>query len=405
MDPIVKALQRAGRIEEGVERGKAALATLGEDQLDPVVAGLDSAVGSTLAFAGRHAEAAGYLEQALITAQALDLPETLCQALNAQAVSYMNLSRFDEALGLWAVLENIAERHGLAEFLSQALANAGNVGVARDLPEAADRLRASMAQSRRIGDFYGLNVSTGNLMLHLLFSGEWEQVERLAQELPAASIENLEDVHVRLACLKAWRGEPAEDHIAALEGWRTGGNVETRYIAMAAGNAVALAEGRHEEVLAGGTDPLKEIVQMLGPLHESMRHLWPDTLQAAIALDRVDLASELVEMLAVEPRGRISPYLRAELHRGRGLVSAARGEHEEVEKELRAAVAGLEALGYPFPLARAQIDLAEWLIGRGRPAESEPLLSEAVVALTPLRAVPALTRANSLLSHVPASAA
>jgi hypothetical protein len=86
-------------------------------------------------------------------------------------------------------------------------------------------------------------------------------------------------------------------------------------------------------------------------------------------------------------------------------VSAARGEHEEVEKELRAAVAGLEALGYPFPLARAQIDLAEWLIGRGRPAESEPLLSEAVVALTPLRAVPALTRANSLLSHVPASAA
>jgi class 3 adenylate cyclase/tetratricopeptide (TPR) repeat protein len=404
-EPILKALQRSGRIEEGVERGKAALETFGDDQLDPIAAGLGAAIGSTLTFAGRHEEAAGYLERALIAAQALDLPETLCQALNAQAVNYMNQSRFDEALGLWEVLVDIAERHGLTELLSQALANAGNVGVARDLPEAAGRLRASMAESRRIGDLYGMAVGTGNLMLHVLFSGEWEELERLGDDLLAASPENQEDVHVRLACMKAWRGEAAGQHIAALAAWRDGENLETRYIAIAAESAVALADGRNEVLLAPGTDSLKEIARTMGPLHESLRHLWPDTLQAAIAEGRLDMATELVEMLAVEPRGRISPYLRAELHRGRGLLFAARDEHGEVEEELRAAVAAFDELGYPYPLARARIDLAEWMIGQGRKADAVPLLTQAVEALTRLGAAPALARAGELLAQVSAAAA
>jgi hypothetical protein len=101
----------------------------------------------------------------------------------------------------------------------------------------------------------------------------------------------------------------------------------------------------------------------------------------------------------------VSPYLRGELNRGRGLLAAARGEHDEVEEPMRAAIATFDSLGYPFPRARTQIDLAEWLIAHGRYAEAEPLLSEAVIALSPLRAAPLLARANDLLTRVPASAA
>jgi class 3 adenylate cyclase/tetratricopeptide (TPR) repeat protein len=404
-EPIGVAMQRSGRIEEGIERTKAALAILEQDPLDPGTASVGAVVGMCLTFAGRHEEAAEYLERALITAQALELPVPLCRALNARAVSYMQQTRFDEALGLWAVLADIAERNGLTDLQSSALSNIGNVGLARDLPEAQERISEALALSRRIGDSYGRLVGTGNLMLVQLFAGRWDEMEQLGHELLNAQFESQEDAHVRLACLKAWRGEPAGEHVAALASWRHSDNIENRFITLAAESSVALSEGRYEMLLAEGTATVRGAVEALGPLHESLRILWPNTLEAAMADDRIDVAAELVQILETEPRGRLSPYLRAELHRGRGLVAAAREAHDEVEAELRAAVDDLSGLGYPYPTARAQIDLASWMIGQGRQTEAAKLLAEAVATLTPLRATPALTRAGELLAGMPAAAA
>jgi hypothetical protein len=403
-ESIGMALVRSGRLEDSIERVAAALATLGEDSLDPVATVLNAVLGSALSFTGRHEEAAKYLEPALISAQALELPLPLCRALNARAITYQHQSRFDEAVGMWEVVVGIAERHGLTELHANALSNIGNVGVARDLPDAAERLEAAVAESSRIGDSWGRMVGTGNLMLSHLFTGRWDELERLGEELLANSTDVTEDPHVRLACLKAWRGEPAAPNLDALSAWRTGDNLETRFIALAADGAVALAERRYDVLLAGGTAPLKEAFETLGPLNESLRFLWPDTVAAALAAGCLDIASDLVELLAREPRGRVSPYLRAELHRARGLLHAARGEHEHVEAELSAAVDDLKALGYPYPLARVQIDLAAWLIEQGRSAEGAPLLSEATIALTPLSAAPALARARELSAAVPVSA-
>jgi class 3 adenylate cyclase/tetratricopeptide (TPR) repeat protein len=402
---ITVALQRAGHVEEAIERSRAALAILERDPLDPGVASVSAALGSSLSFSGRHEEASGYLDRALIAAQALDLPVPLCRALNARAVSYMQLSRFDEAIGLWTVLLDIAERNGLTDLQSSAVSNIGNTQLARDIPESIDRIEEAIAFSMRIGDSYGRAVGTGNLMLSHLYTGRWEELERLGEELMNNSAENQEDAHARLAPLKAWRGEPAGEHIATLTGWLEGDNVETRFIAFAARNTVALSEGRFDVLLEGGTALVRDAMDALGPLHESLRQLWPDTLDAAIGDGQVDVAAELVDLLAVEPRGRVSPYLRAELHRGRGLVAAAREEHDEVEAELRAAAEDLRGLGYPYPLARAQIDLAAWMIGQGRQAEAAQVLAEAVAALTPLRAAPLLGRASELLASVPAAVA
>jgi ATP/maltotriose-dependent transcriptional regulator MalT len=158
-------------------------------------------------------------------------------------------------------------------------------------------------------------------------------------------------------------------------------------------------------LLDDGTALVRDAMEALGPLHESLRQIWPDTLEAAIAGGQVDVAAELVALLNVEPRGRISPFLRAELHRGRGLVAAAREEHDEVEAELRAAVEDLRGLGYPYPLARAQIGLAAWMIGQGRQAEAAQVLADTVATLTPLRAAPLLGRASELLASVPAAVA
>jgi tetratricopeptide (TPR) repeat protein len=399
------ALQRSGHVDEAIERARKALAILERDPLDPGVASVSAALGSSLSFSGRHEEAAEYLDRALITAQALDLPVPLCRALNARAVSYMQLTRFDEAIGLWTVLADIADRNGLTDLQAVAVSNIGNTQMARDLPEGVDRIEEAIAISRRNGDAYGLAVGTGNLMLSHLYTGRWEEVERLGEEVMNSSAENQEDPHVRLATLNAWRGEPAEAHLARLSGWMDSDIVENRFIAIAARNTVALSEGRHEALLEGGTALVRDVIQALGPLHESLRQIWPDTLMAALADGQVDVAAELVRMLDVEPRGRISPYLRTELHRGRGLVAAAREQHDEVEAELRAAVDDMRALKYPYPQARVQIDLAAWLIGQGRQAEAAQALAEAVALLTPLRAAPLLGRASELLASVPAAAA
>jgi hypothetical protein len=179
--------------------------------------------------------------------------------------------------------------------------------------------------------------------------------------------------------------------------------VETHFIAVAAERAVALSEGRLEAL--ADTSVIYEATEAVGPLHESLRLLWPDTLEAAIAMGHDDVAAELVAMLEGEPRGRLSPYLRAELHRARGLLAAARQKHDEVEAELRVAVDDLRGLGYPLPTARAQIDLAGWMIGQGRQAEAAQVLAEAVATLTPLRAAPLLGRASELLAAVPAAVA
>jgi tetratricopeptide (TPR) repeat protein len=402
---VIVSLQRLGRIEEGIERGKAALAVLERDPQNPGIAATKAAVGVCLSFAGHAEEASGYLEEALIMAQALELPLPLCRALNARAVSYMQQTRFDEAVGLWTVLADIAERNGLSQLQSNAISNIGNVLMARDLPEAPERSKEAIALALRTGDSYARLVSTGNLMLFYLFAGHWDELERLGNEIINGPTEHQEDVHVRFACLKAWRGEPAAEHLEGFKAWRETDNLEDRFIAVAAENAVALSEGRREAVIESGMAGIRAAMKAVGPLHESHRLLWPDTMEAAVSGGRLDVADELIAMFESEPRGRLSPYLRAELARARGLVAAAREEHGRVESELVAAIESMGALGYPYPRARAEIDLAGWLIGQGRQAEAAQLLADAVALLTPLRAAPLLARASELLAAVPAAAA
>jgi len=66
---------------------------------------------------------------------------------------------------------------------------------------------------------------------------------------------------------------------------------------------------------------------------------------------------------------------------------------------------GFRALGYPYWLARAQMDLAAWLIDSGRAAEAGPLLDAAIEVFGSLGAAPALARAEELKGGRPAAQA
>jgi hypothetical protein len=142
-----------------------------------------------------------------------------------------------------------------------------------------------------------------------------------------------------------------------------------------------------------------------GDISEYLRVAWPEAVAVALGLGRLDEAADLLALVDGLPPGHRPPYLDAQRERLRALLGAARGEEDRVEAGLRRAVDRLQALGYPYWLAVAQTDLAGWLIGAGRRDEAAALLHEATATLMPLRAVPALGRANELLSAVPGAVA
>jgi hypothetical protein len=164
----------------------------------------------------------------------------------------------------------------------------------------------------------------------------------------------------------------------------------------AAAASVRLAAGHAEQTLADGVPVLESAIEILGPASDPIREGWPAMLHAALTLGRLDVAHRLIALLADRPPGRIPPYLRAHLARGRALVHAAQSDHDSVENDLQEAIDAFATLAYPYWLAVARTDLAAWYLDRGRPDAVGPLLDEAITTLTALRAIPALARAQGI---------
>jgi class 3 adenylate cyclase/tetratricopeptide (TPR) repeat protein len=393
---ISRSLVRMGRNDEAAERLVDALEMLGPGRLDAEVGALNCALGHALAFAGRYDESAPAIEAALVIAQALELPQLLCQSLIDKAVIYLQTSRVEEARGLLNTTVEIAEREDLVEELNRARGNIANLGLQWDLPLAEGLLESSMAAARRRGDRYMVGHSTGNLMQIHLLSGRWDEVGRLGLELLEEERSAAEYIDYPLTMLAALRGDTghARELLSRLDLWKQTEDPEFRSIYGAAMVSVLVAEGRFDEALERGTTMLEEAIPKLSVANESVRYAWPDTLQAALELGRTDRAGELVTMLADQPPGHVPPYLRFQLARGRALVAAS--DHEDAEVGLTAAIDGLRSLGYPYWLARTQLDLAAWLQSQGRDGESAAQLTEAIQAFELLGAAPALTRALAL---------
>ena len=394
-------MSRLGRHLGAAERIAAALETLGADRLDADVAALNGQLGRVLAFAGEYERAGPALEAALDVAEALELPAVMSEALNAKGVVYESTDRPQQARYLYAAAIDIAaHHHGLTDELARAQSNAGNMSLQWDVPDARRYIEASVAVNRRRGDRYGETVNTGNLMSAHLLAGRWDETERLGAEFLGEheSRPNSEYLYLRLGFLQSLRGEhnAARASLSQIEAWEHTDSVELRADLDAARIAFGVAEGRYDEALEHGLRMLGPAIDSLGVAHESVRDGWPEALAAALALNRIEDARRLMALLADRPTGHIPPYLGAQLARGRGLLHAAEGDHDDVERDLQMAIGTFEKLGYPYWLAVAQTDLAAWLIGESRASEAAPLLDEAADTLESLGATPALARVQEL---------
>jgi class 3 adenylate cyclase/tetratricopeptide (TPR) repeat protein len=387
------------RIEEAIDRAQSALEVLGSDRLDPDVAALNQDIGRSLLFVQRFDDAMEPLEAALRISQALGLEDALCRALATKGTLYTYVSRWREAELLLEASAEIARERGLRDELHRAQANLGNVRMVRDLPDAREPLEDSLAITRRAGRHAEESLAAANLSYVLFLTGDWDGVERLGSEVFAQGYDRPFGayMHERLIDLCTARGDldGARRALDGMRAWQDSEDHELSDAYVLARGLLALAEGKAEVA-----QPELERLAREGAVNygngENFRSAWPAAMEASLATGRLDTADQLLELLDQIPPGVIAPYLRAQLSRGRARVAAARGRHDDVERHFQAAIDTFALLGYPYWLAVAQVDFAEWLGTQARSAEATELLDQAIVALQALRAEPALRRARDL---------
>ncbi len=397
--PIGKALGYLGRNEEAVTKMEAALALLGSDEIDPDVAAINSELASVLTFAGQLPKAAAPLERALRAAAALGLPELLCEAFINRGVFCAFTGRNDEALILFDGAIKVAERHDLTRLRIRAEVNGADTSLRAGLPEAVGRALAALDLARQFGDRGAEAVAAGNVMLAWLLTGRWDEVERLALgHLEDPGAVQQEFALGRLVALHTLRGELAEarERRGQMEAWESTLNFESRKLLEATEGLVLLAEGRASEAFDLLSETIAEALRVEGPTSEGIRTAWPAAIDAAVQSGRLEEGRRLNALLEAEAPGPVGPYLRAHIKRGRGVLTAAGGEFDRAEADLRSAMDGFRELGYPYWLACAGVDLVALLLEGGRAAEAAPLLESAIETLTGLRAAPALARARAL---------
>lgn len=304
--------------------------------------------------------------------------------------------RSDESLvfSAWAIEMLDGDGDGDGRLRLRTLSNSGAVRLGTDHPGTRPVLEESVDLAHRLGDA-ALGWATINLALHDLSTGAWPQMERRLTEgleqVPAGIIEN-QALHWGLVLLHVLRGEidRAEAHLAAMADWRDSSDVQARTSSAAAAGLIALAGGDLETALVHCSSATREGIAAIGLVADAVRWAWPAAMDAALRLGRTDEGAALLELVATRPPGQVPPFFRTQLARFGARLAAARGERESVEEDLRAAVAGLDRLGYPYWRARAQADLGDWLRGQGCDEEGAALLDEAVATLAGLGAVPAL---------------
>ena len=97
--------------------------------------------------------------------------------------------------------------------------------------------------------------------------------------------------------------------------------------------------------------------------------------------------------------GVVPPHVAAQRDRLRGLLGATRGDDPAmVEADLRAGVAELTAFGAVGDAARAEEELARWLISQGRADEAEPLLAHVRATYEQIGALGWLAKVGSEIS-------
>jgi tetratricopeptide (TPR) repeat protein len=137
----------------------------------------------------------------------------------------------------------------------------------------------------------------------------------------------------------------------------------------------------------------------LGVASEYVKFSFVLAVEAALELNDLAKAEELIASVDGLPPGRYPQFLRAHVSRFRARLGS-----ERVEDDFKGAAGLFRELAVPFYLAVTELEHAEWLSPQGRTDEAEPLLAEAREIFERLGAKPWLERVETASAPRPAEA-
>jgi class 3 adenylate cyclase/tetratricopeptide (TPR) repeat protein len=386
-----------GRIEQGLESMDRAFAVLSEDEPDADLAALAAQIGRFMFFAGQGELALERLDRALEIAETLWLPETLAHALNTKGIVLNSQGRQTEGLALVRTALDVALEHDRPSAALRAYYNLADEHVQMDrLSDSAELARDGLALARRVGNRYW--ESSFLAYAYPLFAlGQWDEVVTREEGLPD---EDWAQVRIAFATLltsivpvRVNRGQlhEAKHSTRLLAELERSADIQEQAQVRFAEATLLLVEGRNAEALRSAETSL-EARHALGIAYEAVKEAFVVAVEAALALEDVSRAEELLKLVDTLPQGQSPQFLQAHSSRFHARLAVREGDVEEADRLYRRGAALFRELGYVFYLAVTLLEQAEWLVAQGRRDEAEPSLAEAREIFERLEAKPWLDR-------------
>jgi hypothetical protein len=392
-----QVLLRWGRLAEAREQLTAAVTVLRDDP-DADTAGALEHLAATEVFAGAP-DADALSAEALALGQALAVDNVTLAGLFITRGIYISLAgRLAEGAAYLREAVRLARQADDRLLLGRALLNLSNAVTNVDPAAGAVAAREAAAHARQAGAPYYLAAAVTNLAHALLMLGDWDAA--IAELDQAADADGLADVGF-LACFRAWaaalRGDvpTAQAVLAGLGDLRSSEDSQDAEL-IAVTEAFTAAADRQPAAALDHAQAALAHIPALGISHDSLRWAWPLAARAAWDLADTQAAAELLELLDRYRPGELAPMQRAERELARARLAALDAASDAAGVALAEAVTGLRQQSTPYHLAHGLLDQAAWLAAHGEIDAAGALVSEATTIAVSLRCQPLLDRAASL---------
>jgi predicted ATPase/class 3 adenylate cyclase len=393
---LAESMWDLGRLDEGLERMNRSFELLASEEPDADLATLAAQVGRFMFFGGQPELAMERVESALELAESLMLPEVLAQALTTKGIILTSRGRPQEGLAvLRFALDTALDNDKPSAALRASFNLVDCLCQANHFAEAAETVRAGLAQARRVGNRFW-ELSFLGQSYAFLSLGEWDEALSMFAELPedewAGSRQAYSASPLLLATVLGNRGALDELH-ATLERFEEmdhSGDEQERSAYKTGMALYHLASGNHAQALAFAEEAFAFHVHFgLGAEH--IKEAFAAAGEAALALDDQGKLTELLDLVASLPPGRANSFLLAQASRFRARLARA-ADPAESDRLFRQSAAHFAEVSTPFPLAVVHTEHAELLVEEERIDEAQVLLDTARLTFERLGATPWLER-------------
>jgi class 3 adenylate cyclase/tetratricopeptide (TPR) repeat protein len=405
---LAEAMWDIGRLEEGLERMNRSFELLANEEPDADLATLAAQVGRFMFFGGQPDLAMQRIESALAMAESLLLPEVLAQALTTKGIVLTSRGRGHEGIALLRFALETAREHDKPSAALRASYNLADcLGQANRFADAAETVRAGLAQARRVGNRFWELSFLGQLYPFLSL-GEWDEALAMFEQLPvddwASSRQAFSVGPLIQATVLGHRGqlEELEPLLERFAEMGESGDEQERSAYRSGLARCHLASGRVGEALAAAEEAFVSH-EHFGLGAEAIKEAYATAGEAALLLGDVDRVADLIAFVDALPPGGTNLFLDAQSSRFRAHV-AYEADPSEGERLFSRAAALFRELSAPFPLAVVQIEHAERLVAAGSGDEASELAGEARQTFERLGATPWLERLDRLGAGATATA-